>query len=112
MTKRKVKLPINGKPLGKLMTFPEEVLGRIINYLPLPSIVALCHTHEKFLRVVCEQNRDSYFGYRKNQAQIFMPAILNGHYNRFVDEGETLVEHALAAKELAGMICYVLGRNR
>ncbi|KAK6354641.1 hypothetical protein TWF696_003781 [Orbilia brochopaga] len=99
-------------PPKNIEDLPPDVIRKILKYLPLSSIVALCGVHDKVLQVVCEQNRDAYFGYRKNFAQIFMPAILFGAYDRLEDEGETLRDHSAAAADLAKMICYELGKNR
>ncbi|EPS39942.1 hypothetical protein H072_6342 [Dactylellina haptotyla CBS 200.50] len=91
-------------------TLPKRIIAQILSYLPLQSLVGACKLHENILRLVCEDNRQAYFGYRKHIAKVNMPAIIFSTYPLLPDE--TLKEHASGAKELADMICEELGRNR
>ncbi|KAK6517070.1 hypothetical protein TWF506_006948 [Arthrobotrys conoides] len=96
-------------PAG-LESLPENLIEDIISYLPASTVAALCEVSPKVLKIVCEQNRDRYFGYRKHLSSIFMPAIIYGAYERVAGEG--VEEHSQGAKSLADVICNELGRNR
>ncbi|KAK6356757.1 hypothetical protein TWF718_001099 [Orbilia javanica] len=91
-------------------TLPDKLIEKILSYLPTSSVASLCEVYPGVLRVVCEQNRERYFGYRKHLAQIFMPAIIYGAYERVAGEG--IEEHSIGAKGLASVVCTELGRDR
>ncbi|KAK6509785.1 hypothetical protein TWF481_004514 [Arthrobotrys musiformis] len=91
-------------------SLPDKIVEEILSYLPTTAVTALCQVYPNVLKIVCEQNRTRYFGYRKHLAVIFMPAIIYGAYERV--EGEEVEEHSIGAKRLATVICNELGRDR
>ncbi|KAF3319241.1 hypothetical protein TWF173_003690 [Orbilia oligospora] len=92
-------------------SLPEKLIEEIISYLPTSAVAALCQAYPKVLQIVCEHNKDRYFGYRKHLSAIFMPAIIYGAYERVAGEG--MEEHSRGAKNLADVICsgWVLKRS-
>ncbi|KAF3919093.1 hypothetical protein ABW21_db0205275 [Orbilia brochopaga] len=95
-----------------LATLPPVIITKILAYLPLPYIVVLCQMDARILRIVCEQNRVAYFGYRKASAETYLSAVIFGAYDMFKDGSETMLDHSAAAAKLASMICSELGKNR
>ncbi|KAK6333787.1 hypothetical protein TWF730_003970 [Orbilia blumenaviensis] len=97
-------------PPISLGSLPGPLIERLLSYLPMSSVAALCQLYPAVLRIVCEHNKLRYFGYRKHQADTFMAAILYSAYERLDEEG--VEEHCTGAKELANIICTELGKTR